>query len=278
MINEKNITFKENIDIIFFSPTGATQNICLEIAKGLKYRVNNIINLTDFKTREQASYSIEGDTLLIGSPVYGARLYKPLRKILLKMPLSHKKIILVLTYGAVNPGFAYRELAGICQKKKASVIGLGVFIGEHTYSINGVELAKNRPNKDDLLEAYSFGKCCSEKLMQNNLKEPSILKHHFWNSFFFLFSAFLPKQSGKFFTKVPVLNKEKCLRCKKCYQTCPMGAIDYETLDINSSKCFRCMSCVKKCPSQARKADFKVKLVKKVLSKKRKESFSHYYL
>lgn len=278
MIYEENKLFIANTDIIVFSPTGATKKVCFEIARGLNHNVNKVINLTELKTRQQTSFSIESDVLLIGAPVYGTRLYKPLRKILLKMPLFKKRIILVLTYGAISPGFAYQELAAICQKKKASIIGLGVFVGEHSYAINGVEVAKNRPNKQDLFTAFSFGKSCLEKLKEGNLVEPPTLKHHFYNSFLFHFASFLPRQSGKFFAKVPVLNKEKCRRCGKCYQACPMDAIDHETFEINSSKCFRCMSCVKICPSQARSADFKVKLIKKVLSKKRKESFSRYYL
>jgi len=50
---------------------------------------------------------------------------------------------------------------------------------------------------------------------------------------------------------------DKCIACGRCEPTCPVNAIEYDTLDtqgspvINAEKCIGCKKCVKICPAQA---------------------------
>jgi len=48
---------------------------------------------------------------------------------------------------------------------------------------------------------------------------------------------------------VPVIDREKCTRCRACEQVCPMHAIG--DLVINYQKCIRCYCCVEICPASA---------------------------
>ena len=47
------------------------------------------------------------------------------------------------------------------------------------------------------------------------------------------------------------VNADKCKRCGKCFQTCPVQAIAWQKKEvavINRDVCVRCMSCFEACP------------------------------
>jgi len=49
-----------------------------------------------------------------------------------------------------------------------------------------------------------------------------------------------------------VFSERKCLRCGRCAEICPQGAIDLSNLQrINRSRCTRCCRCVDSCPVKA---------------------------
>ncbi|MEM3342246.1 MAG: DUF362 domain-containing protein [Thermoplasmata archaeon] len=63
----------------------------------------------------------------------------------------------------------------------------------------------------------------------------------------------ITKSLRKFTTARPVIDKEKCILCRKCIEFCPAFAM-YEVLDqvhINNDKCIRCYCCDEICPQGA---------------------------
>ncbi len=51
---------------------------------------------------------------------------------------------------------------------------------------------------------------------------------------------------------VPKASKD-CVQCGLCAKSCPVQAIDSNTLAADAKKCISCMRCVKLCPHEARK-------------------------
>ena len=47
------------------------------------------------------------------------------------------------------------------------------------------------------------------------------------------------------------LDTEKCIKCKLCIKTCPVGAIDKDTFQVDNTKCTKCNSCIEVCPKHA---------------------------
>jgi NADH-quinone oxidoreductase subunit F len=47
------------------------------------------------------------------------------------------------------------------------------------------------------------------------------------------------------------LDTEKCVKCKLCIKTCPVGAIDPNTFRVDNAKCTKCNSCIEICPKHA---------------------------
>ena len=49
----------------------------------------------------------------------------------------------------------------------------------------------------------------------------------------------------------PVLDSEKCVRCRTCEQGCKAACIDIATQSVDLSRCVACMNCMDKCPRGA---------------------------
>jgi ferredoxin len=52
---------------------------------------------------------------------------------------------------------------------------------------------------------------------------------------------------------VPKINKQKCIGCKLCVDTCPMDAIQLldGKAEIDPDTCFNCRVCISACPEGA---------------------------
>ncbi|MGM0405366.1 MAG: DUF362 domain-containing protein, partial [Thermoplasmatota archaeon] len=64
---------------------------------------------------------------------------------------------------------------------------------------------------------------------------------------------FLTGFISNFFLRRPKLNKQKCIKCRKCHEICPNDAITMKDYGPKISwwKCIRCYSCAEVCPVDA---------------------------
>ena len=46
------------------------------------------------------------------------------------------------------------------------------------------------------------------------------------------------------------VDPSKCIKCRLCVRTCPVGAIDPETIVVDNDKCSKCNSCIEVCPKK----------------------------
>lgn len=53
------------------------------------------------------------------------------------------------------------------------------------------------------------------------------------------------------FKKKPQIDKDKCIKCRRCENNCPAKAIDIDRLQIDYSQCIRCYVCHEVCPEDA---------------------------
>ena len=53
------------------------------------------------------------------------------------------------------------------------------------------------------------------------------------------------------FRGFPILKNQECVKCQKCIQNCPTGAINLDPLSIDMGKCTFCGECNIICPSKA---------------------------
>lgn len=239
----------KSITIIFFSPTGTTFKIMESFVAGFDCDNVNWIDITDLNLREK-SQGIKCDLVVIGFPVYEEHIPPFVLEYLNKLQFEVKAAVGVPLYGNIGYGLSLQEIYSFFSGREIPVIGLGAFIGEHSFATAEAPLAVGRPDADDLVIAKRFGILVSER----------------YNSSFFLekkdipgkipfFARFMPKNGEKIFTVEPVINSF-CRKCGFCIKKCPMGAINSD-YSIDNDKCIRCFACVKSCKFKGREIKYK---------------------
>lgn len=125
-------------------------------------------------------------------------------------------------------------------------------VGYNPHTVPNLEAALNRKiwlNSPDEIEVCGVSekscKCNSFKIVKN--PAASLQK-------------MIPKPiafiAESFFTKTPVFNSKKCIKCEKCKQICPANVIEMignnNTANlIDKSKCLHCFCCHEICPHGA---------------------------
>jgi ferredoxin len=235
---------------VYFSPTNAAKRIATSILRAFENVEIIESNLTSPSDRKIFQPQITEDLVLICMPVYGKYIPRIILRCLNEIIGNGKPVILVAVYGNAHYGASLKELYEISMKRNLYPIALGAFVGEHTISTDELQIAKSRPDLIDQEEARRLGISISDKMRRTY---EMICKKDVPGSGPLIFGV-IPKKSVHMVTKKPVIN-DKCIKCNKCINLCPAGAID-ENLNIGN-KCIRCFSCVKNCPVNGRDIVYK---------------------
>jgi len=68
----------------------------------------------------------------------------------------------------------------------------------------------------------------------------------------------IKNKTGGWRTLKPVIDREKCIKCGKCWQQCPDNAIKMDEegkATVNYDYCKGCLICVQECPVKAISAE-----------------------
>lgn len=234
----------DNLELIYFSPTGTTQTILRAIAAGIGHSSLNEINLT---LPNEPDYSIEStnrDLALIGVPVYAGRVPLTAVERIKKMSVSGIPAVIVVLYGNREFEDALVELNDLVLEQGFIPIAGGAFIGEHSYSTSAKPIAENRPDGADLEKAKSFGEAIIGRLESlNEIKHGQLV-----------IPGDRPYKERRVISGMPPKPLEgECMECLECASACPTAAIEMNSpKDVNAELCIVCCACVKTCPSGAR--------------------------
>lgn len=244
----------KKINGMYFSPTSTTKSVVEEIKKEIlkKEDIENgiTIDFTLESKRQEGVFFKEEDILIIGVPVYAGRVPNILLKYLNTIKASGTLAVPVVLYGNRDYDDALIELNDILISNGFKVIGAGSFIGEHSFSKT---LAKDRPDKDDLLIARDFAKSIYSKIKANKVDEELKIKgNRPYRDYY------MPKDEedkSVDIRKVEPKTRDNCIDCKICAEVCPVGSIDYEDVAKITGICIKCCACVKKCPTESKYFD-----------------------
>ncbi len=241
--------------LIYFSATGTTRKILRIIMRGMDITQPQWVSLTRPQERANPLPAIQGDILVIGTPVYEERIPSFVLSCLQRLEGHGQPAILVAVYGNVGVGLTLQQLASLTQARGFSVVGGASFVGEHSFSHAALPVAAGRPDERDLQAAETFGQQVMAKLASladhtdnHKINFPARLP---------LMARLLPKNSAPLFTHPPHVDRSACVDCRACTKACPMGAIDETTLEIDQERCVRCFACVRRCPASARQITLK---------------------
>ena len=240
-------------EIVYYSATETTTKLVSALSREISGEV--IFSRVDMTSYKKVLPS-KADLIIFASPVYGYRIPSRIMKCFEIKCTRGKQIVGVAVYGNMSYGASLKQYRELSRKHNCSLIGVGAFIGEHTYSLEEASISRCRPNEKDLEQAKLFGLAIQDKVNRRIATEVKIP-----NTIFPLFIEKFPENMIKAVVKKPIIQGD-CNRCGLCARSCPTKAIDYKTLIIDNKKCIRCFSCVKKCNRKARKAELIIKGLK----------------
>ena len=248
------------IQALTFSPTGTSARVIEGIMSGVGEKTGRDVALLDLTLKESVEMTFDADdVVLISGPVYGGKLAPIAKQRLGGMKGAGTRCIVVAVYG--NRAFenAVTDFASFVEERGFTVVGVGAFVGEHSYSTDETPIAAGRPDAADMEEARKFGRAIGEKITADTLakidaaglKDIPAPAESLAN-----FKAFVMdyqrQQAESPRVYLPVVDEELCNGCGSCVDVCPTGAIAADGIGLDAAKCIKCCACVKECPQGAR--------------------------
>ena len=231
----------EQVNLIYYSPTGTSRNIAHAIGDGLKINCTVDVDMT-FNTKEIESFGSNTFTVFV-APVYAGRVPRTFLERLGDIKGNNSLCAVVVVYGNRHYDDALLELKNeVIQKGFVPVAG-ATFIGEHSYSRKDMPVAAGRPDMYDLGMAEHFGKEVIDKVYSVNVIDDLNVPGHF------------PYKEIKPQEPVAPQSTEECSSCGECVASCPTHAIYLDSCGKISTivdKCTKCCACVKVCPIDSR--------------------------
>lgn len=224
-----------NTHLLYFSPTGTTQQVVTAIGKGIGGKVTHH-DLTLPSNRNISNTYKENDLLIIGMPIYSGRVPSTMEPIIKTLKGSNTPTVLVAVYGNCNIGDILVEMQDYLTEGGFKPFAGATFLGEHSLT---PLLATNRPDAQDIDIALSFGESIYQKLQTIDL-----------NSIQLTLCGNRPyKERKPPIILGPTIN-DTCTLCNQCISHCPTGALTLGKgkVLIDPSLCISCHSCVKICP------------------------------
>lgn len=250
--------------VAYFSPTGTSRAVARAIAEGLNAGKADEADVTlpyaplpDFVSSDRL--------LVVAVPVYGGACAPLALQRLDRLKGNNTPAIAAVVYGNRDFGGAAVQLTEFLTERGFRVMGIGAFVGEHSYSTPSAPIAAGRPNAADLEEARQLGMEVKKKYHTHSAASTSPLPtvnasalrcppDRWWNKLRFI--AFVLKyrrRQKKLPIKVlPITDTARCTSCGACARACPVTAIHPDRPQETTDTCIKCAACVKICPRQAR--------------------------
>ena len=256
------------IQLITFSATGTTNRIAEAFAEGVGGEAQHV-DLTAPENRTKP-IAVNAELVVLAAPVYGERIPSLYWNAIDQLEGRDTPLVGLAVYGNIGFGIGLVQFADYAKTHGFRLVGLGAFVGEHSYSNETLDVGYGRPDAGDLQDASGFGKLMREKLICGDFSYPDIPKPGIPK-----FVTKFPDAGTRLLIKQPSVDHALCVNCGICVSACPVAAIDAETLVITEKNCLRCYACVKKCLKNARRAVFRLAPFRKIFAKagkKRKEN------
>jgi len=242
------------IKVCYFSPTGGT----LQVARHLAESMSRILcteveyhSYTLLKEREVLPVFDAGDIIIWATPVYAGRIpNKTLDYVRNAIHADGNLSVALVTFGNRAYDNALAELVGLMEDGGMQTVGAAAMVTRHVFSDT---LGASRPNKDDIFALENFAAKVVEKIQSfSNDKVPAIKvsgESHPDKYYTPLKSTNAP---ASFLKAKPSCDSERCIRCGKCLDICPMGSIsNVGGVPMFDGICIKCQACRLSCPVSA---------------------------
>ena len=254
------------IKVYYFSPTGGTLQVARRLAERLGERLQAEVEYHSYTLpKERAalpSFDAE-DIVLWATPVYAGRIpNKTLEYVRAAIRAQGNPAIGLVTFGNRAYDNALAELVGLMEEGGMKPVGAAAMVTRHAFSDT---LGAGRPNEEDLAALDRFAAQVATKLSLSEETATAPAKFSILNSQFSILKVpgnphpekyYTPLKVGNapagFLKAKPSCDADRCTRCGKCVEVCPMGSIvtngGIPTFD---GICIKCQACRRHCPAGA---------------------------
>ena len=279
------MTTYQTTHLVFFSPTHTSAKIARAIAEGIGMprRIETDLTLDE----GNSPINIDDSLTIVAAPVYGGRIAEVAIERIKRLHGKNSPVIVVALYGNRDYEDALVELRDTTANNGFTTLAAGAFIGEHSYSREGMPIAAGRPDNSDIQKAIEFGKACLAKLEaaettitgtsdnEGTEEMNSALAEQISN---FFVKGNVPYKVIKHGTPTCPISTEDCFACGECIDLCPTHAIilnDEGKIVTEVTRCIRCCAYVKGCPAGARIYDtpYTAKLFQNFSARREPETF-----
>ena len=191
------------------------------------------------------------DIIIWATPVYAGRIpNKTLDYVRNAIHADGNISVALVTFGNRAYDNALAELVGLMDDGGMRVVGAAAMVTRHVFSET---LGSSRPNADDISALEDFAAKVAEKILSSSNSNFPYLKvpgeAHPEKYYTPLKSTNVP---ASFLKAKPSCDTERCMRCGKCQEVCPMGSITLnEGVPLFDGICIKCQACRLICPDQA---------------------------
>lgn len=242
------------IKVYYFSPTGGTLKVAQYFAENLAKFLNADIeyhSYTLLEEREMMPVFEAEDVVIWATPVYAGRIpNKTLDYVRKALHANGNLSVALVTFGNRAYDDALAELVCLMEDGGMRPLGAAAMVTRHVFSDT---LGACRPNIDDMLSLEHFTAAVAEKILSYskdkklNVRVPG--DGHPEKYYSPLNSTNVP---ANFLKAKPSCDYERCIRCGRCVDVCPMGSIELEEgAPLFNGICIKCQACRLKCPSGA---------------------------
>lgn len=223
---------------VFFSGKGTTA-ACAHRIKNAMGRTNKTHDW--LKKPPTATVDIPAeDALLLVMPVYGGFIPTICLPWVERLQGHGTPAIIAAIYGNRHYDNALLQMQDLLEARGFQVIAAGAFVAEHSIF---PQVAKGRPDQDDLHAMTAFGDACAALLAGNwqtagRLELPGDSAYQMPER----------KPAGMY----PTADRN-CIQCRACADLCPGRAIPRANpQETDPIKCVQCGACIRICPMEAR--------------------------
>ena len=249
------------IKTYYFSPTGGTRQVAQYLAEKLGALLHAEVEYHSYtlpREREALPVFDADDIVLWATPVYAGRIpNKTLDYV--RAAITHSshqalkpsgiKSIALVTFGNRAYDNALAELVGLMEEGGMKPVGAAAMVTHHSFSDT---LGAGRPNEEDLAALDRFAEQLAAKLSFSN-SQSSILKVPGEAHPEKYYTPLKTNNAPAGFLKAkPSCNPDRCTRCGKCLDVCPMGSIESNGgIPAFDGICIKCQACRRRCPTGA---------------------------
>ena len=232
--------------VLYFSATGNTEFIALEIAKRLNDECINLLGR--FKTGDQSIIHSE-KPFIICAPVYVCEMPRFMAKFLKEQRFSGSKDVYFIFTSGGYCGISGILAKSIFKKKKMSYHGHAEFKMPRNYVINdSYPMLEKEEVEARILSSYHQITQVTDDIQKGN----KLTARHVY-----LFETLITVPFNPIWCKIKLrakdfYAKENCIGCGKCEKLCPLNNIQLENkMPVWNDHCTHCMACIGNCPVKA---------------------------